>query len=553
MQRLFLLLAFFGCFAGSAFAQKKAPKPATPFLWENANVYFLLTDRFQNGDIRNDVNQGRTAAPAKLRGFMGGDLKGIIQKLDEGYFDQLGVTAIWLTPILEQVYGVVDEGTGATYGFHGYWTRDWTALDPNFGTEKDLARLVEKAHSHGIRILFDVVINHTGPVTQQDPVWPADWVRTSPQCTYKGYESTVTCTLVKNLPDILTESNTPAELPAFLLEKWKREGRLDTELAELDAFFKRTGYPRAPRFYIIKWLTDYVRKYGIDGYRCDTAKHIEETVWAELYKEADIAFRDWKKAHRDKVLDNNAFYMVGEVSGYNISGARFYDFGDRKVDFFNEGFHSLINFEFKNDAQKGYEEIFSKYSQLLQGPLQGKSVLNYVSSHDDSGPFDGARARPLEAGTKLLLSPGAAQVYYGDETLRSLVIPGTEGDATLRSFMNWDELAGNAPRNGFAPQSVLAHWQKLGRFRKAHPAVGAGVHTQLAAEPYLFKREYRSASYSDAVVVALGWSAGKKEIPVSGVFANGSTVQDFYSGQKVIVSGGKVRVDSPFDIVLLGK
>ena len=545
---LFLLLL--SC-AGPKGIQQNAGK--TPFLWQNANLYFLLTDRFCNGDPANDVNFGRTATAGKLRGFMGGDIKGITQKMEEGYFDRLGVTAIWFTPVVEQIHDEVDEGTGATYGFHGYWIKDWTRLDPNFGTEADLAELVDKAHQRGIRIVFDVVINHTGPVTGQDPVWPPEWVRTDPQCTYKGYASTITCTLVKNLPDIKTENNNPAVLPPALLDKWKKEGRLEKELTELDAFFKRTGYPRAPRFYIIKWLTDYVRRHGIDGYRCDTAKHIEESVWAELFKEAEIAFADWKKAHPGKVLDNNPFYMVGEVYGYNISGGRLYDFGDRKVDFFSQGFNHLINFEFKSDAHKAYEPVFSKYSSLLNSQLAGKGVLNYISSHDDGGPFDKERLKPFEAGTKLLLCPGAAQIYYGDETARPLVIPGTQGDATLRSFMNWDELTDNSTRNGHRKSEVLEHWQKLGRFRKAHPAVGAGVHTMLSASPYVFKREYRSKKFTDTVVAGLDLVKGKKEINVQGVFADGTMLQDYYSGQTVTVSGGKAIVNSAFGIVLLGK
>lgn len=524
----------------------------TPFYWENANVYFMLTDRFNNGSTKNDLNFGRSTPTATLRGFMGGDIKGITQKIEEGYFDKLGITAIWFTPVVEQIHDFVDEGTGVTYGFHGYWTKDWTRLDPNFGTEKELAELVKKAHQRGIRIILDVVINHTGPETKQDPLWPG-WVRTEPQCTYKDYRSTIECTLVKNLPDIKTDSNTPVELPAFLVAKWKKEGRYEKEVAELDAFFKRTGYPRAPRFYVIKWLTDYIRQHGVDGYRCDTAKHVEESVWAELRKEADLAFADWKKANPAKVLDNNPFYMVGEVYYYKISSGRLYDFGDKKVDYFDNGFTSLLNFDLKDDAQNSYENIFSKYSTLLNGTLRGKSVLNYMSSHDDGSPFDPARNKPMETATKLLLCPGASQVYYGDETNRSLQIPGTQGDATLRSFMNWDELAANAERNGYRTQDVLAHWQKLGRFRRAHPAVGAGVHAMLSNKPYTFKRVFQSGGFEDAVVGGLDLPKGKKEIAVQGVFPEGTMLQDYYSGQQVRVSGGKVSVDSEFGIVLLGK
>ena len=230
----------------SVAANEETPSE-TPFLWENANIYFLLTDLFKNGDPSNDLNFDRSDQTAKLRGFEGGDLKGVIQKIEEDYFDHLGITALWTTPWLEQIHGGTDEGTGKTYGFHGYWISDWTSMDPNFGSEEDLAKLVETAHAHGIRVVMDVIINHTGPVTEMDPVWPEEWVRTEPQCTYQDYESTVTCTLVKHLPDIRTESDQDVELPPQLLEKWANEGRLDQEMAELNAFFARTGYPRAPR------------------------------------------------------------------------------------------------------------------------------------------------------------------------------------------------------------------------------------------------------------------------------------------------------------------
>lgn len=546
---LFLLLLL-SC-SGSRQATGDRDKK-TPFLWQNANIYFLLTDRFNNGDTANDLNFERKAKTGELRGFMGGDIRGITAKIKEGYFDRLGINAIWCSPLIEQGHGAVDEGTGVTFGFHGYWTKDWTRLDPNFGTEEDLAEMVKEAHQRGIRVVLDVVINHTGPVTGADPAWPEDWVRTIPQCTYKTKATTISCTLVKNLPDIRTESNDNVALPPVLAAKWKAEGRYDKEVAELDAFFARTGYPRAPRFYIIKWLTDMVRRYGVDGFRCDTAKHIEETVWAELYKEAAVAFGDWKKTHPQEVLDNNEFYMVGEVYGYNISSGRNYDFGDQQVDFFNQGFTSLINFEMKGDAQKSYENIFSKYSGLLQNQLKGKSVLNYLSSHDDGGPFDPKRLHPMEAANKLLLCPGASQVYYGDETSRSLIIPGTQGDATLRSFMNWEEVTANTERGGYKTQDVLTHWQKLGRFRRDHPAVGAGIHTMLSSKPYIFKRTLNTGGISDAVVVGLDLAKGAKMVEVEGIFPDGTNVQDFYSGAQLKVTGGKVVVDSEYTVILLG-
>ena len=546
----FLILFIFSC-------QTPTPEKVTaeiekaPFIWENATIYFLLTDRFNNGDKNNDVNFDRTKETANLRGFMGGDIKGITQKIEEGYFNDLGVNAIWFTPVLQQIHEGVDEGTGFTYGYHGYWTKDWTALDPNFGTEEDLAKLVETAHKNGIRVILDVIANHTGPVTEKDPLW-ANWARTGPRCTYEGMETTVSCTLVDNLPDIYTESDEAVELPEFLLNSWEAEGRKEKELKELDEFFASTGYPRSPRHYIIKWLVDLIKKYGVDGFRVDTAKHTEDYVWKELYTEAVKAFNQWKAKHPDEVLDDNEFYMVGEVYFYNISGERFYDYGDQKVDFYKDGFKSLVNFEFKHDAKNDYEPIFSKYSNYLNGPLKGKTVLNYISSHDDGEPFDKARKDPIETGTKLLLCPGEVQIYYGDESARLLNEEAT-GDATLRSFMNWEEIDQNIDRNGFKTKEVLTHWQKLGTFRNAHPSIGAGIHEMLTQEPYTFKRTFSKNDYTDKVVVGLGFPSGEKTIAVNGVFKNGETLKDYYSNQTIEVTDGSVKIDSPFDIVLLGK
>ncbi|MBS1535918.1 MAG: alpha-amylase [Bacteroidetes bacterium] len=526
---------------------KTHAKSKTPFVWEGANLYFLMTDRFCNGNPKKEIYFNRTKPTAKLRGFEGGNLRGIIQKIDEGYFDQLGVNVIWFTPIVEQIHDGVDEGTGLTYGFHGYWTRDWTALDPNFGSKKDLAELVSKAHAKGIRIMLDGVINHTGPVTEVDTVWPSDWVRTGPQCAYNNYENTTACTLVKNLPDVLTESEKEVELPGFLIQKWRAEGRYQKEMASLDAFFKRTGYPRTPRNYIIKWLTDYIAEFGIDGYRADTVKHVGENVWSDFKTQCDYAFATWKKNNPTKVLDNLPFYTIAEVYNYGISGGQDFDFGDKKVNYFQHGFNSLINFEFKwNAAQLSYEAMFDKYNRQLQGPLKGFSVLNYLSSHDDGKPFDPDRKKPYESANRLLLSQGIAQIYYGDETARSLVVPGTEGDATLRSFMNWEDVASNSET-----KKILNHWQKLGQFRKKHIAVGAGVHQKISEKPFVFSRTYQQGKMHDRVVIGLELSTGEKEISVGEIFKNGSLVKDAYSGQTAMVKNGKVKFNTEFDLLLI--
>ncbi len=543
-----LLLCCLGCKEQrkTNLGQSTTPVPV-PFFWEAANVYFLLTDRFHNGDTLNDVNYERIQKAAPLRGFKGGDLKGVTAKIKEGYFTDLGVNAIWMTPITEQIHGATNEGTGVTYGFHGYWTKDWTAIDANFGTKTDLHELVEEAHRRGIKIVLDAVVNHTGPVTAKDPLWPDGWVRTQPQCTYTSYDSTINCTLVKNLPDIKTESETDVALPPHLIEKWKAEGRYAAEMQELDAFFERTGYPRAPKYYIIKWLTDYIVEFGIDGYRVDTVKHTEAKVWQDFRTQCDYAFEQYKTYHNVKTT--TPFYLVGEVYNYGISSAQWFDFGDKKVNYFDNAFHSLINFEMKsNAAVLSYERLFKRYDSILNHGLKAFSVLNYMSSHDDGQPFDALRQKPFETATKLLLTPGASQIYYGDESARVLVAEGAVGDANLRSVMNWEAIFKND-----STKALLRHWQKLGQFRAKHPAIGAGAHQMLTKVPYVFSRDFEKETYNDRVVVGLDVNLGKKILKVSPVFKDGTVLYDAYSRTYATVSKGYVTIASGFNMVLLEK
>ena len=515
-----------------------------PFVWNGANIYFLLTDRFANGDKKNDVNYGRTAETSKLRGFEGGDFRGVINKIEDNYFSDLGVNAIWMTPIVEQIHGFVDEGQGKTYGFHGYWTKDWTSIDKNWGTEKELQELVDKAHAKGIRIMLDAVINHTGPVTNSDGVFPADWVRVSPQCTYESYKTTIECTLVKNLPDILTESENDVMLPPQLLAKWSQEGRLDKEVAELNAFFAKYNLPKAPKYYIMKRLSDYIRKYGIDGYRVDTVKHTEENVWKKFEEICQDAFAEYKANNPTKILDHNKFFLLGEVYGYSINDGQQYNFPDKTVNYFENGFDALINFDLRSTQKESNQTVFDRYNDILQNKMKGKSVMSYITSHDDGSPFDKDRQNPWDAGTRLLLAPGISQIYYGDETARPLEVEGVDGDANLRSNMNWEDIKPNSET-----ESLLNHYQKLGQFRRNHPAVGAGNQTDLQNSPYIFTRKYKT----DEVVIGLEMPIGKKTINVSFVWKDGTKVRDAYSGFSGKVVNGNLELNTTSDIVLLEK
>jgi alpha-amylase len=528
-----------------------AAAETTPF-WRNATVYFLLTDRFHNGDPSNDFSVGRKKDADLLRGFEGGDIRGVTAKIRSGYFNDLGVTAIWSTPLIENVHGHVGENEwGKTYAYHGYWPRDWTAVDPNWGTEADLKAMIDAAHNRGIRVLMDVIVNHAGAPTAIDPRWPADWVRKGPSCDYKSYASNVSCELSFTLQDILTESETPVELPEFLLEKWRTEGRLEKELAELDQFFARTSLPRAPKYYIVKWLTDWVRDYGVDGFRVDTAKHTEPEVWLVLKREAELALADWRSRHPKRMQPDQPFYMVGEVFNYGIASfsqaskqSLAFEYGDRSINFFDFGFDALINMGFPTHASQAAPKLFSQYANEFDTRFAGIGMLNYISSHDDAKPYDPSRMRGFDSATKLMLAPGAAQIYYGDEIARSLVIPGTKGDATLRSNMDWQSMRDPAAL------ALLKHWQKLGQFRARHLAVGAGKHQLIAKQPYTFSRTLALDGKVDRVVIALSVKA-KQPISVAGVFADGDELIDAYSGERMTVRKQAVRLKKSAKVVLL--
>ena len=127
-----------------------------------------------------------------------------------------------------------------------------------------------------------------------------------------------------------------------------------------------------------------------------------------------------------------------------------------------------------------------------------------------------------------------------------MIIEGTEGDATLRSFMNWEEI--NSDKK---TQDILLHWQKIGQFRNNHPSIGAGVHKMISKSPYVFSRTYTKDSFNDKIIGGLHLPKGEKEINVSSVFKDNTVLIDAYSGEKCKVFNGKVHLTTSFKIVLL--
>ncbi|HBN7514067.1 TPA: alpha-amylase [Escherichia coli] len=488
-------------------AETDAP---APFDWHNATVYFVLTDRFENGAPSNDQSYGRHKdGMAEIGTFHGGDLRGLTNKLD--YLQQLGVNALWISAPFEQIHGWVGGGTKGDfphYAYHGYYTQDWTNLDANMGNEADLRTLVDSAHQRGIRILFDVVMNHTGYATLADmqeyqfgalylsgdeltktlgerwsdwkPAagqtwhsfndyinfsdktgwdkwWGKNWIRTD----IGDYDNPGIDDLTMSLaflPDIKTESTTASGLPVFYKNK------TDTHAKAIDGF--------TPRDYLTHWLSQWVRDYGIDGFRVDTAKHVELPAWQQLKTEASAALREWKKANPDKALDDKPFWMTGEAWGHGVM----------QSDYYRHGFDAMINFDYQEQAAKAVvclAQMDTTWQQMAE-KLQGFNVLSYLSSHDTRLFREGGD----KAAELLLLAPGAVQIFYGDESSRPFGPTGSDPLQGTRSDMNWQDVSGKSAAS-------VAHWQKISQFRARHPAIGAGKQTTLSLKQgYGFVREH---------------------------------------------------------------
>ncbi|EPZ8237569.1 alpha-amylase [Vibrio fluvialis] len=487
-----------------------------PFTYRNANIYFVMVDRFKNGDPSNDHSYGRKSdGKDEVGTFHGGDLKGVIAKLD--YIKSLGTDAIWLSPIVEQVRGFVgggDSGSFPFYAYHGYWTRDFTKIDENFGVDDDLKTLIAEAHKRGMKVLLDAVINHAGYATLADlqfdginvvnpanlPKTWADWVPEAGEnwhsfhqnIDYKspnwkewwggawvraglpGYpqpgSSDITMTLA-GLPDFRTESTDYVTPPKWLLNN------PGTRVVAKDNYTVSD--------YLIEWQSDWVKRFGVDGYRVDTVKHVEGDVWKRLKQKASESLNEWRAANGQQ---GEPFWMMGEVWGHRAYRSPYFD----------DGFDALINFDIQKRMDTGaacmsqMAMVYRDYAQTL-AKYPDFNPVSYMSSHDTELFFGRFKSFDMQrnAANALLLTPGAVQVYYGDEVGREAGPYADDFHQGTRSDMVWDL---NADR-----EALLKHWQTVGQFRQRHPAIGAGEHHVIEQKnAYVFSRTLDD----DKVVVA---------------------------------------------------
>lgn len=555
------------------------------FSWDNATVYFLLTDRFKNGNTSNDHSynrgldqNGNVASISDTRAtFHGGDFAGITQTINDGYFNDLGVNALWISAPYEQIHGYVvgsdNTPSYAHYSYHGYYVLDYTQTDANFGTAEEFETLVDTAHEHGLRVVMDIVMNHAGYNSLYDmneygfgtvksgwestyynfsnisnstyhanidydnnasdwaKWWGADWIR----CGVAGYTEGAGDDLTRSLaglPDFKTESSTTVDIPQILKTKWTKEGTLTQKTNELKSYLSSKGKSMTVTNCLSYWLSTWVRDYGVDGFRCDTAKHVDKPSWNTLKTTCVDALKTWRQNNPNKpgAQWTDDFWMTGEHWDHGVYKDEYYTQG---------GFDSMINFTTQGGGLVSAGSVKNTYNSFASSINSDDSfnVLSYISSHDSVL----ARNNLIGTGSAFLLLPGAVQIFYGDETNRPLVdgIPfdGNGGAGhSLRSDMNWNSM----------DTATLEHWQKVGSFRNSHLAVGAGSNTDLTSTSgYAFGRTYSKNGVKDTVAGCIYASANTDvTIDVSSLWADGQYLVNAYDQSSATVTGGKVTFNS---------
>lgn len=526
------------------------------FDWNNSTVYFVITDRFCDGDTTNNLNYGRKIDYGSDRlnaaTFHGGDFKGMLQKATEGYFTDLGVDVVWMTDVYEQIHGWMS-GSGAVndfphYGYHGYYPLDYTQIDRNYGTVEEFRELVDTLHSQGIRVMLGANLNDPGYPTLLDAVqygfadtglseqqaaehikdWSYDdffagrlgwkgwydrnWIRMPDE----GWDETNPLeTTLFGMPDYKDENTGPVKIPDFLKRKWQKEGTMNDAWVNPSARPLRKDRQWSPLQYVIAWIASWVEEFGIDGFRCDIVENVSLNRWKELNLACNEALDRWRRAHRGKpgAEWTDRFYMTGDYDGASIGYMPGYA---------DAGFSSMVNFYFpKRGDLDGIVYVWQAYADSVQTHVNWHpfSYLNNSYHRDaDAGKM-------IDCGTALLLSPGAIQIFYGDETGRGLSDARFNVDSSqaFRSDMNW----------ATADRKLLNHFRKLGQIRKTNPVIGNGRQKTIDNHTCLRYDE------TDKVLIRLKPNDGSK-IYVKDVFDNGVTVTDLYTGRTASVCNGYV-------------
>ena len=472
-------------------------KSAGDFDWDEAVIYFAVTDRFFDGDASNndaygvgDYNVGEKGGSS----YHGGDFAGLNQKLD--YLKDLGVNTIWITPIVENITEDQhdNETDTATYGYHGYWASDFTKLNKHLGKEQQFKALLDAAHSKGMKIMVDVVLNHAG-YGRED-----------------YFNSILTDADGNSISMIRDSSNTISG-----------DDKYDS-LSDLPDFVTEN---KAVTDQLVAWQTEWMSKYSIDYYRVDTVKHVETTTWAAF------------KNSLTKV--NPDFKMIGEYSGAGYANNAG-ELGTGTMD-------ALLDFDFNDFAQKFVTGDISGVESSLQkrnGAINNTATMgSFLSSHDeDSLQYKLVNESKLSeeeaynlmkvAATLQITAKGQPVLYYGEEI--------GQGGAnnwpyqTNRRDFDWTELE----KQKADSNSIYNHYKTMLAIRNAYTDVFARGNRSTVAVSDADGYEVISRSYGNSTLyVGMNVKEAEKEVVIPVAESAGTVLKNLYDGKTYTVSADR--------------
>ena len=465
------------------------------FDWDEAVIYFAVTDRFFDGDSSNNDAYGTgNYAPAEGSMYHGGDLAGLESKLD--YLQNLGVNTVWITPIVENIEDTLDcDGYDGQHnsGYHGYWASDFTQLNKHLGTQEELQELIDALHARGMKLMVDVVLNHAGYSTEDifnnTYIEGKNMLRDS-STTVKGDDKK---DALSSLPDFVTE---------------------DGQVRDL----------------LIAWQTSWVSNYDIDYFRVDTVKHVDDTTWKAFKNALTYIDPDFK--------------MIGEYAGAGYAT----NAGQLRTGQMD----SLLDFDFNDQAISFVSGNLSTVENFMESRNAGidntATMGSFLSSHDEDGLMyrlmnegsrvdsDKAHALMKVAATLQITAKGQPVIYYGEE----LGLTGANNwpYQTNRYDMDWS-IAND-------DNDMLGHYSKLLEIRNSYTDVFAkGSRTTVSADD-ANGTLVASRSYGDTTLY-VGFNINENESrTVELKLAANTTYTDLYSNsQYQSDADGMVQIEIP--------
>ncbi|MFI8092520.1 pullulanase-type alpha-1,6-glucosidase [Streptomyces sp. NPDC086080] len=501
--------------------------------------YFVLPDRFANGDPKNDRG-GLTGSrlthgydPTDKGFYQGGDLKGLTKNLD--YIKGLGTTAIWMAPLFKN-QPVQGTGKDASAGYHGYWITDFTQVDPHFGTNEDLETLIDKAHAKGMKVFFDVITNHTADVVDYEEKSYGYLSKGAfPYLTKDGkpFDDADYADGTRAFPRVDTGSfpRTPVvpgakkriKVPSWLNDPEMYHNRGDSTFAgESSEYGDFSGlddlWTERPEVVggMEKIYQRWVKDFDIDGFRIDTVKHVNMEFWTQWATALDAYAA--KKGRDD-------FFMFGEVYSADT---------DVTAPYVTEGrLDATLDFPFQEAARqyasqggsaKKLAAVFGADHKYTTDKANAYEQVTFLGNHDMGriGTFlkqDNPQASDAEllrkdmlANELMFLSRGNPVVYYGDE--QGFTGAGGDKDARQTLFASRtadyldDDLIGSDRTHAediYDTRSPLYRQiSALAKLRKAHPALTDGIQQERYAADgagvYAFSRTGTGKDTTEYVV-----------------------------------------------------